>query len=109
MARPSACHSPCQNSYNGKNELAGGTTTKSSNRCTPALAVTRAPTPAVALVVAPLVASGSANSFVVRYLEDDLQQILRTILEFRPPAPIPAPIVAAALHYEGPRKRLLKA
>ena len=72
MAQSSACHSPCQNPCDGKDKLAGGTRTKGSNCCTPAPAVTRAPTPAAALVVTPLAAFGSANCFVVTYLEDDL-------------------------------------
>ena len=107
MAQSSACHSSRQNSHDGKDELAGGTPTKRNNRCTPDPAALRAPTPAVALVVAPLAVSGSANSSVVRYLEDDFQPILRIVLDSRSPAPVPAP--AAAPHYEGPRKRPLKA
>ena len=107
IAQSSARHSPCQNPHDGKDELAGRTPTKGSDRRTSAPAASRASTPAVAPVVALLVASGSANSSVVRYLEDDLQRILRTVLDSRPLAPVPAP--AAALHYEGPRERPLKA
>ena len=109
MARSSARYSPCQNPYNGENELVGGTPTEGSDRRTPALATSRAPTPAVAPFVAPLAASGSADSSVVRYLEDDLQRILKIVLDSRPLAPVPAPIVAAALHYKGPNERPLKA
>ena len=106
MARSSARRSPCQNLHNGKDELAGGTSTKGSNHRTPAPAASRAPTPAVAPVVAPLAASGPADSSVVRYSEDDFQRILRIVLDSRPLAPVPTP---AALHYEGPCERLLKA
>ena len=107
MARSSARPSPRQNPHNGKNELAGGTPTEGSDRRTLAPAVTRAFTPAVPPVVTPLATSSSADSSVVKYSEDDLQQILRTVLDFRPLSPIPAP--AAAPHYKGPRKRPLKA
>ena len=101
--------SPRQNPHNGKDELAGGTPTKDSNRCTPTPAATRALFPAIAPVVALLVASGSTNSSMVRFSEDNLQQILRTILDFRLPALVLAPIITAAPHYEGPRERPLKA
>ena len=73
MAQSSAYCSLRQNLHNGKDELAGGTPTEDSNRCTLAPAGTRAPTSAAAPVIAPLAISGSANSSVVRYLEDDLQ------------------------------------
>ena len=109
MARSSARRSPRQNPHDGEDELAGGTSTEGSDRRTPAPAASRTPTPTVASVVAPLATSGSADSSVVRYLEDDLQQILRTVLDFRPLAPVPAPVVAAAPHYKGPRERPLKA
>ena len=109
MARSSTCRKLCQNPHNGKDELAGGTSTEDSNHCTPAPAATRALTPAFAPVVAPLVASGSADSSVVGYLKDDLLRILKTVLDSRSPAPVPAPVVAAAPHYEGPRERFLKA
>ena len=107
MAWSSARRSLCQNPHDGKNELGGGTPTKGSNRHTLAPTATRAPTPVAALVIALLAASGFADSSVVRYLEDDLQRILRIVLDSRPLAPVPAP--AAALHYEGPRERPLKA
>ena len=79
MAQSFARRSPCQNPHDGKDKLAGGTPTEGSDRRTPAPAASRAPTPAVAPVVAPLAASGSADSSVVRYLEDDLQRIFRTV------------------------------
>ena len=107
MARSSARRSPWQNPHDGKDELAGRTPTEGSDRRTPAPAASHAPTPAVITVVALLAASGSANSSVVRYSEDDLQRILRTVLDSRPLALVLAP--AAALHYEGPRKRPLEA
>ena len=46
---------------------------------------------------------------MVRYSKDDLQQILRTVLDFKPLTPFPAPVVAVVLHYESPRERPLKA
>ena len=107
MAQSSARRSPCQNCHDGKDKLAGGTPTKGSDRRIPAPATSRAPTPALALVVALFAASGSANSSVVRYLKDDPQRILWIVLDSRPLAPIPAP--AAVPHYEGPHKRPLKA
>ena len=66
MARSSARRSPRQNPHDGEDELAGGTPTEGSDRRTPAPAASRAPTSAVAPVVAPLAASGSADSSVVR-------------------------------------------
>ena len=107
MARSSACRSPRQNPHDGEDKLAGGTPTEGSNRRTPAPATSRAPTPAVAPLVAPLAASSPADSSVVRLLEDDLQRILRIVLDFRLFALVPAP--AATLHYESPRERPLKA
>ena len=107
MAQSSARCSPRQNLYDGKDELAGGNPTEGIDHRSPAPAASLASTLAVAPVVAPLAASGSVNSSVVRYLEDDLQRILRTVLDSRPLAPIPAP--AAAPHYEGLRERPLKA
>ena len=115
MAQSSACCNPCQNPLvDGKNKLVSGTSTEDSNRCTIVLATTRVFTPIVALVVAPLVIFGSANSFVVRYLENDLQQIVKIILEARPlptpaPTPVLAPVIAAFPHYERLHERPLKA
>ena len=108
MAQSSACRSPCQNPHDGKDELAGGTPTEGSDRRTPAPAASRAPTPAVAPVIAPLAAFGSADSSVVRYSEDDLQRIFRTVLDSKPLAPVLAPVIAAAPHYEGPCEKSLK-
>ena len=107
MAQSFARRSPCQNPHDGKDELTGGTPTKGNDPCTPAPAASRASTPAVAPVVAPFAASSPSDSSVVRYLEDDLQQILRIVLDSRPLAPISAP--ATASHYEDPRERPLKA
>ena len=109
MAWFSACCISRQNSHNGKDELAGRTPTKDSDYCTPIPFATCTFTPAIALVVAPLVASGSNHFFVVGYSEDNLQRILRTILDFRPLALVPAPVIDAAPHYKDPHKRLLKA
>ena len=108
MAQSFACCSPCQNLHDGKDELAGGIPIKDSDRWTPVPAATRAFTPAVALVVTRFIAFGSANSSVVRYLEDDLQQIFRTILDSRSPAPVSAPVVAVAPYYKSPYERPLK-
>ena len=105
----SACRSLCQNPYDGKDELAGGTPTDCSNRRTPAPVATCAFTSAAAIVLAPLIASGSADSFAVRYSEDDLQLIVKTVLDFRPSALVPAPVVVSAPHYKGSRERPLKA
>ena len=109
MVQFSACCSPCQNPHDGKNKLTGGTPNKGKDRRTPTPAVTRALTPAATPVVAPLAASGSADSSIIRYLEDDLQPILMTVLNSRPPAPVPAHVVAAALHAKSPHERSLKA
>ena len=109
MARSSARCSPCQNSYDGKDKLAGETHTEDSDRLTPTPAASPASTPAIALVVAPLAASGSANSSVIRYSEDDLQRILRTVQDSRLLALVPAPVVTAAPHDKGPREKPLKA
>ena len=65
MARSSARRSPCQNLHDSKDELAGGTPTKGSDRLTSAPVATRAPTLAVVPVLTPLATSGSANSSVV--------------------------------------------
>ena len=43
---------------------------------------------------------------MAKYLRDDLQQILRTILDFRPFAPLP--VLIPAPHYKGFHKTLLK-
>ena len=115
MVQSFARRSPRQNPlFDGKDKLASGTPTKDSDHCTPAPTATGASTTAVVLIVAPLVFSGSANSFVVRYLEDDLQRIVKTILDARPfflPAfaPIPALVIVTTPYYKGPRERPLKA
>ena len=114
MAQSSVCYSPRQNHHDGKNKLAGRPPTKGSNHCTSISATIHTHTPAVVPVVAVLVASGSADFFVIRYSEDDLQRIIKTIFEARPLllptlAPVPAPVVAAAPYYEGPRERHPKA
>ena len=114
MGQSSACRSSHQNLHHSKDELVGKNSTKGNNRYISTPAVTRAPTPAVAPIFAPLATSGSANSSVVRYSKNDLQQIVRIIFEagllLSPVfAPVPAPVFAAAPHYEGPRERSLKA
>ena len=73
MTQSFARRSLCQNSlFDNKDKLAGGNPTKGSNHCTFAPVATRAPTPAVISVITPFVASGSADSSVVGYSEDDL-------------------------------------
>ena len=115
MAWSFACCTPSQNLlFGGKDKLAGGTCTKGNNCCTFASAATHASIPAVVCVIALLVPFGSANSFVVRYLEDDHLRIVRTIFEARPLllsalVSVPAFVVSTALHYEGPRERPVKA
>ena len=109
MVQSSACRNPCQNFYDGKNELVGGISTKDSNRRTPVPVATRVPTPAAVPVIAFLADSGSADSSVLRYLEDNLQRIIRTVLDSRPLAPVPAPVVAAAPHFESPCEQPPKA
>ena len=100
MAWSSACRTPPQNPpLHGKDKLAGAAPTEGNN--TPA--VSRAPTPAVA----PL--DVSALSSIARYLKDDLKRIFKTVLDFRPPALVPALVVITAPHYEGQYKRPLKA
>ena len=72
IAQSFVCRSFCQNLlFDSKDKLVGGILTKDSDHCTPSPAATRIPTLAVALVVAPLVVSGSANSSLVRYLENN--------------------------------------
>ena len=108
MAQSSARRNLCQNPHGGKDKLAGGTSSKDNDRRTPAFAATRALTPATIPVIAPLAAFGSVDSSMVRYSEDDLQRILKTVLDSRPLVSIPAPVVAGAPHSEGPREWPLK-
>ena len=87
MARLSAHRSSCQNPFStGENEPAGSALIKGSDTYTLAPAISRAPTPAppATLVFAP-----AAVNSTVKYSEADLQQILRTVLETRPPASTP--------------------
>ena len=107
MAQSSACCSPRQNCHDGKDRLAGGTSTEENDCWTAVPAASRAPTPAVASNVAPIATSGSANSSVVKYLKDDFQRIFRIVLESRLVASILAP--ATAPHYKGPCERSQKA
>ena len=109
MARSSAHRNSRQNPHNGKDKLAGGTLPKDSDRRAPTPTATYAPTPVVVPVVALLATSGSAYSSVIRYLEDDFQQILRTVLDSRPPTSVAANVVAVVPHSEGLCERLLKA
>ena len=73
MAQSSACCSPRQNHpFDGKDEFTAQTPIKGNTCRTLALAATLAFTLALALDIALLVASGSVDSSVVRYSEDDL-------------------------------------
>ena len=66
MARPLAYHSPCQNSPSiGKDEFAGLASTEGSDTYILALAMSRAPTPA--LLSAPPLAPILAINLMVRY------------------------------------------
>ena len=109
MARTPAPCSPCRNPPpTGKDELAGPAPTERCDTYTPALAVSRAPTPAPAPAPAPPLASAPVDAnTTVRYLEADLQRILRTVLEARPLTPVSGrqPLVFP----DGPRERPLKA
>ena len=58
--------------FNNEDKLISGRPTKDSDRCTPSPGEIRAFTPTVALVIALLAISGSANSSVVTYSEDNL-------------------------------------
>ena len=109
MARPLACHSARQNPPpTGKNKPAGPASTKGSDIYTPVPAMSRAPTPALASApVLPLTPAPADANATVRYLEADLQQIFRTVLEVRPLAPAPAP--QPLVFPDGPCERPLKA
>ena len=62
MAQSFAYCNPCQNPpFDSKDKLAGGTPTESNDRRTLALVTIRIPIPAVALVIAPLIAFGSLS------------------------------------------------
>ena len=85
-----------------------------SNYCIFIPAATYVPTFIVARVVAPFITFGSTDSLVVGYLEDDLQRIVKTILEARPLlflalAIVPTLVIATAPYYECLRERPLKA
>ena len=83
MAWSSACQTFSQNLFlGGKNKLAGAAFIKSNNIS----AVSDAPIPAPAIALS----ISSAPSSVVKYLEDDFQKILRTVLDFRPLVILPA-------------------
>lgn len=98
MARPCARRSLRRNPPpTGKDDLAGAAPINDNGTptCTPAVSLAPAPPPAPAPDVNP----------TVRYTEADLQRIIRTVLDARPPAPAPQALVLP----EGPRKRPLKA
>ena len=103
MARPPACRNLCRNPPAiGKDELAGPAPTEGSDTYTPAPAVSHAPTSAP--LTAPTLALAAVDS-MIRYLKADFQQILKTVLETRLPAPAPQPFVFP----DGPCERPLKA
>ena len=85
MVRPCTCRSPCRiPPPTGKNKLARVAPTNDSGTLTYTSAVSLTPisTPPLAFALA------AANS-TVRYLDTDLQQIIKTVLDVRPPAPAP--------------------
>ena len=99
MAQSFACPTFLQNPlFGGKDELAGVISTKGNN----IFAILRARISAAT----PLIIS--ALSFVLRYIEDDLQQILKTVLDFRSSALLPAP-APAPQQYKSSYERPLKA
>ena len=105
MARPPTCHNPCRNSPpTGEDKPAGPARTEDSDTYTSALAVSCAPIPAPPATFILALAPAAVDS-MVRYLEADLQQILRIILETRPLAIVPQSLVFP----DGPCKRPLKA
>ena len=93
MARPSTCRSLCQNPpLTGEDEPASPAQIDGSDTYTPAPAVLHAPTPAPASIPALLLAPAPVDTdAIVRYSEADLQRILRTVLEAKSLAPVPAP------------------
>ena len=115
MAQSFARCSLCQNPFfDSKNEFVGGTPIKSSNCHTLASTAIYIFTPAIAPIITLLIASGSANSSLVKYLNYDLQRIVKTIIKARPllssaPAPVPALVVTTAPHYKSSCELFLKA
>ena len=96
MAPSFACHTPSQNLHvGGKDKLASAAFNKINN--TPI--VPRAPIPAVA----PLLVSALFS--MTWYLEDNLQRILKIVLDFRLLAPLPTFIPQK---YKGPYEMPLK-
>ena len=103
MARPPTRRSPRQKPPpTGEDEPAALFPTEGNDTYTPALIISRTPTPAPP--AAPALALAAINS-TVRYSEADLQRIFKTILETRPPAPAPQSLV----FLDGSCKRPLKA
>ena len=101
MAWSSACRTFFQNLFfGGKDKLVGAAPFKGNNTCT--MLCTPTPTASVALPVV------FALSFIVRYLEDDLQPIFNTVLEFRP-CVSPLTFALAFLQYKSPSEKPLKA
>ena len=99
MAQSSARRIPSQIFFlGGKDKLTGAALTKDNNTPVVLYAPTLAAAPSVVF----------ALSSIDQYLEDDLQRILRTVLDFRPLASLltPAP---ASQQYKGSCERLLKA
>ena len=93
------CCTPLQNLlFGGKDRFIGATLTKGNN----ILAVLRAPTSTIAPPVVSILSS------MARYSEDDLQRILKNVLDFRPPVSPPA-FVPAPSQYKCLCERPLKA
>ena len=103
MAQPLARQRPCQNRPStSKDEPAGPSPIKGSDTYTPALTMSCVLTPAP--LAAPALAP-AALDLTVRYSEANLQRILWTVPETKPPAPASQPLVFP----DSPCKRPLKA
>ena len=109
MARPPACRSPHRNPPPiGKDEPTGPALPEGNDTHTSAPIVSRAPTLAPAPAPAPPLnlAPVDANA-MVRYLEPEVQRILRAVLKARPLAP--APVLQPFVFANGPCDKPLKA
>ena len=100
MAQSLACRTLFQNfPLGGKNKLVGAALIEGNN-ITAVLCV-------FTLFFAFALPICFTSSSMAKYLKNDFQQILRTVLNFRPSAPLLAP--ASAFHHESFCKKMLKA
>ena len=97
MAQSLAFRSPQNSSLSSNNKLASAAPTESNNIFT----MSSAPTPTFAI------APATTSSSMARYLEDELQRILRTVLDIKSPAFLS--VSAPALHYKDFCQKPLKA